>query len=159
MTKKQRILSVLTKPQLVDLARHFELDVRQTQSVGEILERVSASKRASLDRILASFSRDQLKDACERLGLPRDGREKQVLVDRLLDAANGRNGEGDGPGCAYPTLEAARAAAASEDSAAAYEHKAATALARPDVGTQPQFRKRREAKTYRYDSSLSPALD
>lgn len=30
---------------------------------------------------------------------------------------------------------------------------------RPDVGTQPQFRKRKPPATYRYDSSLSPALD
>ena len=30
---------------------------------------------------------------------------------------------------------------------------------RPDVGTQAQFRKKRPPKTYRYDSSLSPALD
>ena len=33
------------------------------------------------------------------------------------------------------------------------------ALARPDVGTQSQFRDRKPAVTYRYDSSLSPALD
>ena len=30
---------------------------------------------------------------------------------------------------------------------------------RPDVGTQPQFRKKKPPATYRYDSSLSPALD
>jgi adenine-specific DNA-methyltransferase len=30
---------------------------------------------------------------------------------------------------------------------------------RPDVGTQPQFRKKKPPVTYRYDSSLSPALD
>jgi adenine-specific DNA-methyltransferase len=30
---------------------------------------------------------------------------------------------------------------------------------RPDVGTQAQFRKRKPPQTYRYDSSLSPALD
>jgi adenine-specific DNA-methyltransferase len=30
---------------------------------------------------------------------------------------------------------------------------------RPDVGTQSQFRKKKPPKTYRYDSSLSPALD
>jgi hypothetical protein len=30
---------------------------------------------------------------------------------------------------------------------------------RPDVGTQAQFRKRKPPATYRYDSSLSPALD
>lgn len=30
---------------------------------------------------------------------------------------------------------------------------------RPDIGTQDKFRKKRPATTYRYDSSLSPALD
>lgn len=33
------------------------------------------------------------------------------------------------------------------------------ALLRPEVGTQAQFRKRRAPRTYRYESSLSPALD
>ena len=33
------------------------------------------------------------------------------------------------------------------------------ALLRPDVGTQAQFKKKKAPKTYRYDSSLSPALD
>jgi len=33
------------------------------------------------------------------------------------------------------------------------------ALLRPDVGAQAQFRKKKPPKTYRYDSSLSPALD
>ncbi|MCZ7588265.1 MAG: site-specific DNA-methyltransferase [Gaiella sp.] len=33
------------------------------------------------------------------------------------------------------------------------------ALLRPEVGTQAAFRKRKPPKTYRYDSSLSPALD
>src|SRR5487761_257036 len=41
---------------------------------------------------------------------------------------------------------------------AEYRHKE-EALARPDVGTQPQFKKKAPPKTYRYDSSLSPALD
>jgi hypothetical protein len=30
---------------------------------------------------------------------------------------------------------------------------------RPEVGTQPQFRKKKPPATYRYDSSLSPALN
>jgi adenine-specific DNA-methyltransferase len=34
-----------------------------------------------------------------------------------------------------------------------------TAPMRPDVGTQAQFRKKKAPATYRYDSSLSPALD
>lgn len=33
------------------------------------------------------------------------------------------------------------------------------ALLRPDIGTQAQFKKKKPPKSYRYDSSLSPALD
>jgi adenine-specific DNA-methyltransferase len=40
-----------------------------------------------------------------------------------------------------------------------YKHPEAKSLMRPEVGTQAQFRKKKPPKTYRYDSSLSPALD
>jgi adenine-specific DNA-methyltransferase len=42
---------------------------------------------------------------------------------------------------------------------APYKHPEAKSLMRPEVGTQAQFRKKKSPKTYRYDSSLSPALD
>src|SRR6185312_15833061 len=40
-----------------------------------------------------------------------------------------------------------------------YKHPEAKSLMRPEVGTQAQFKKKNAPKTYRYDSSLSPALD
>src|SRR6266850_3865875 len=40
-----------------------------------------------------------------------------------------------------------------------YKHLDQTLLMRPEVGTQAQFRKKKPPVTYRYDSSLSPALD
>ena len=40
-----------------------------------------------------------------------------------------------------------------------YKHPEASALLRPDVGTQAQFRKKKKPVAYRYDASLSPALD
>lgn len=40
----------------------------------------------------------------------------------------------------------------------AYQHKDEAVL-RPDIGTQAQFKKRRPPRKYRYDDSLSPALD
>ncbi|MGQ0556722.1 MAG: site-specific DNA-methyltransferase [Nitrospiraceae bacterium] len=40
-----------------------------------------------------------------------------------------------------------------------YKHMEAKSLMRPEVGTQAQFKKKKPPKTYRYDSSLSPALD
>ncbi|MGH8588216.1 MAG: site-specific DNA-methyltransferase [Gammaproteobacteria bacterium] len=40
-----------------------------------------------------------------------------------------------------------------------YTHPTARALLRPEIGTQAQFRKNRPKAQYRYDSSLSAALD
>ncbi|MCL4707976.1 site-specific DNA-methyltransferase [bacterium] len=40
-----------------------------------------------------------------------------------------------------------------------YKYPNAKAILRPDAGVQSQFRKKKPPKTYRYDSSLSPALD
>ena len=39
-----------------------------------------------------------------------------------------------------------------------YEHKTADSPMRPDVGTQAQFKKRKQPRTYSYDTSLDPAL-
>ena len=44
-------------------------------------------------------------------------------------------------------------------SAEGYRHPEASALLRPDIGAQAQFRKKKKPVAYRYDSSLSPALD
>jgi adenine-specific DNA-methyltransferase len=43
--------------------------------------------------------------------------------------------------------------------AKSYQHPDQTAPQRPDIGTQAQFRKRKEPTRYSYDSSLSPGLD
>jgi hypothetical protein len=40
-----------------------------------------------------------------------------------------------------------------------YRHPTAESPLRPEVGTQAQFRKKKPPVTYRYDPSLSPALD
>jgi adenine-specific DNA-methyltransferase len=40
-----------------------------------------------------------------------------------------------------------------------YKHPESESPMRPEVGTQAQFKKRLPPKTYRYDSSISPALD
>ena len=49
--------------------------------------------------------------------------------------------------------------AGKERSTGSYAHPEAGASLRPDVGTQAQFRKKKPPATWRYDSSLSPALD
>lgn len=39
-----------------------------------------------------------------------------------------------------------------------YKHPTASSLMRPEIGTQPQFRKKKEPAKYRYDSSLEPSM-
>ncbi|MDP2600121.1 MAG: site-specific DNA-methyltransferase, partial [Deltaproteobacteria bacterium] len=46
-----------------------------------------------------------------------------------------------------------------EIEAKVYRHPTADSPLRPDVGTQPQFRKTKPPVKYRYDSSVSPALE
>jgi adenine-specific DNA-methyltransferase len=46
-----------------------------------------------------------------------------------------------------------------EKTAESYRHPEADSPLRPEAGTQAQFKKKKPPATYRYDSSLSPALE
>ncbi len=60
---------------------------------------------------------------------------------------------------AAPKSRKTKAVKAKSKKAEPYRHAEAMSLMRPEVGTQAQFKKKKPPKTYRYDSSLSPALD
>jgi len=60
---------------------------------------------------------------------------------------------------AVPKSRKTKVVKAKSKKAEPYRHAEATSLMRPEVGTQAQFKKKKPPKTYRYDSSLSPALD
>jgi adenine-specific DNA-methyltransferase len=49
-------------------------------------------------------------------------------------------------------------AKSAEKSVEPYRHPEAKLITRPEVGTLPQFKKKKEPATYRYDSSLAPEL-
>ena len=51
-----------------------------------------------------------------------------------------------------------RVKVAGEKKAEVYEHKEKEGLLRPDIGLQAQFKKQKPPKTYKYDSSLDPAM-
>jgi adenine-specific DNA-methyltransferase len=58
-----------------------------------------------------------------------------------------------------PTRRTKKATAPSAAQAKSYTHPEADALMRPDVGVQSEFRKKKPAATYKYDSSLAPELN
>lgn len=84
MSVKRTVLESLARQRLVDLARSFEAEFSPSgMSKGDLIDGLARMKRTALEQLLPELSRDELKTACERLGLDTSGREKQVLIDRL----------------------------------------------------------------------------
>ena len=87
MTFKRRALGALTRAELLDIGRGLELDVSTGMRLDELIDAVAGSKRATLERILPTLSRDTLKSICFAVGEPAEGREKQIIIDRILAAS------------------------------------------------------------------------
>ena len=87
MTFKRRALGALTRAELLEIGRGLELDVSTGMRLDELIDAVAGSKRATLERILPSLSRDTLKSICFAVGEPAEGREKQIIIDRILAAS------------------------------------------------------------------------
>jgi adenine-specific DNA-methyltransferase len=58
-----------------------------------------------------------------------------------------------------PRATGTKPAKAKAKPAKPYKHTEADSPMLPEVGTQAQFKKKLPPKTYKYDSSLSPAMD
>jgi len=91
MTYKRRALGVLSRAELLEIGRALELGVSSGMRLDELLDVVSSSKRARLDRVLSMLSRDTLKSMCTAVGLSAEGREKDILRDRILAGAKGES--------------------------------------------------------------------
>ncbi len=83
MSQKRAILELLTRDELASIAEAFGLDVDDRRVRVELVAAIAASKKATLDAILPSFSRDRLKELCRLRSLDDSGREKSPLIDRL----------------------------------------------------------------------------
>jgi len=54
------------------------------------VDQLAGLRRTKLEELLPELSRDELKTACEGLDLGTSGRAKQVLIDRILGAGDGK---------------------------------------------------------------------
>jgi len=90
MSTKRTVLESLTKQRLVELAYAFEVDFGPTTlSKDELVDELARLRRTKLGELLPELSRDELKSACAWLDLDVSGREKQVLIDRILGPGDG----------------------------------------------------------------------
>jgi type I restriction enzyme M protein len=86
MPSKRDVLAHLTRDELLATADQFELEVADRRVREQLFEVVASSKRAGLADALAPLSRDRLKEVCRGLELDDVGKEKAVLVERLIGA-------------------------------------------------------------------------
>jgi len=84
MSSKRDVLSQLSREELFAVVERFELEVADRRKKDDLLEAVATSKKATLAEILPVLGRERLKELCAALGLDDGGREKAVLIDRLL---------------------------------------------------------------------------
>ena len=165
MNLKQALLACLSKEQLKELCT--ELEVEADRRSGEaMIDALASAKRAKPQRLIEKLGTAQLREALGLLDLSSDGK-KHELAERLLAAGGRRDSAGEAPGvgaedAGRPIWPAASPqprgrAARSADVTEQYRH-GDQAVQRPEAGVQDQFQARRPPRTYRYDSSLDPAL-
>ena len=165
MNLKQALLACLQPEQLKELCVELDVDADR-RSRDAMVAGLASAKRAKPERLVEKLAVPQLREALATLGQPTDGR-KDELVDRLL-GVNGRRvdaGEASAivaddprPPVYVPAQTPPRARAVTTgDTTAQYRHLD-EAVQRPDAGVQDQFLAKKPPKTYRYDSSLDPAL-
>jgi len=143
----------------------LELDADK-RSQAAMRDALAGSKKAKPERLLEYMSALEMRNALEALGDPADG-NKAALAERLLAY---RSGAGSGDEQAVPPArdkgrgdydaaapQARPQAPPAVGGTAQYEH-GDRAIQRPDAGVQDQFQAKKPPRTYRYDSSLDPAL-
>lgn len=168
MTLKRVLIDLLSAEQLRELCGEFDIEVDRRTS-DSMRDGIARAKRAKPETMIERMSVDQLQSALEAYGQPTAGNRTE-LVTRLLEA-----------GGRYPTASASEPLqvrerapdsellSQAERQTAHVLHNASggnmgqythgdQAVQRPDAGVQDQFTSRKPPKTYRYDSSLDPAL-
>ena len=85
LSPAHRVLAQLSRDELVSAVDALELEARDRRSKDAQVEVLAAQGPGVLADVLGSLSRDRLKAVCRTLDLDDSGREKSVLVTRLLD--------------------------------------------------------------------------
>lgn len=167
MNLKRVLIDLLTGEQLKDLCSELELEADR-RSPAAMTEALASAKRAKPERLIAPLTVAQLREALGQFDRPTDGKRDE-LVQRLLEAGGRAWPLPEAPleleaqfqpppsGWTPEAAPATRVVRTGLDSTEQYRH-ATEAVQRPNVGVQDQFQAKKPPRTYRYDSSLDPAL-
>ncbi|MBN2197372.1 MAG: SAP domain-containing protein, partial [Polyangiaceae bacterium] len=84
MNPSSPLLQALTRNELLAVADYFSITVADRRAKAPLLGAVAGIRNERLGEALSGFPRDRLKELCRELGLDDAGREKSILVERLL---------------------------------------------------------------------------
>jgi predicted nucleotide-binding protein len=86
---RRKALAQLSKSRLSEITEHFDLDVGDRRVLDNHINALVRSRIVEFNQILELLSQKELKTICEALGLDPGGREKALLVERILSGASG----------------------------------------------------------------------
>jgi type I restriction enzyme M protein len=81
---RRAALAALSRDCLTNISTQYELEVGDRRVASNHVDAIVRSRRIDFAELRGRLSRDELKTICGALELPNDGREKQVLIDRIL---------------------------------------------------------------------------
>ncbi len=101
--QRRAALEQLGRDRLITLTEHFGLDVGDKRVSENHVSALLRTRSVDFAEVLRLLSRQELQSICEALGLDRGGREKELLVQRIL--GEGEGGQTTLPLAKVPTEE------------------------------------------------------
>jgi len=82
---KKDLLSLISRTRLLELAGNYDVSGLSGKSKDGIVQALVQYRKIALVDMLETLKRDELKDLCKKLSLDESGREKGVLIERLVN--------------------------------------------------------------------------
>jgi type I restriction enzyme M protein len=91
--QRRTALEQLGRDRLLSLTSHFNLEVGDKRVVENHVNALLRARSVDFSEVLGLLSRQELQSICDALGLDRGGREKELLVQRILGGGEASQAE------------------------------------------------------------------
>jgi type I restriction enzyme M protein len=85
---RRTALAALSRDTLNALSQHYSLDVGDRRVVTNHIDALARSRSVDFAELLLRLTRDELRAICKAFDLPTDGRDKQLLIERIRAVAD-----------------------------------------------------------------------
>lgn len=86
---RRQALAALSRDRLSSLTEHFGLEVEDRRVLDQHVDALVRARAVDFAEVLGMLKREELQSICDALELDRSGKEKEVLVARILSGGEG----------------------------------------------------------------------